>query len=122
MRRNEIPKLVETLERAASRPLSLKQQCRNSIRKVLNLRSNGSSVWPYVERLEVESGLPEFLVDYLLIFPASRWRQERARRLSESLNNIAVRHLTDCQTGVDLYSVRVSSLAWIIRVRPLSSV
>ena len=87
-------KLKETLERAAaSRPLSLKQQCRNSIRNVLSLRSNGSSVWPYVERLELESGLPECLVDFLLVFPASGWRQERARKVAESLNNIAVSDL-----------------------------
>ena len=56
-------RLEESLERAASRPLSLKQQSRNSIREVLSVRSNGSSIWPYVERLELESALPECLVD-----------------------------------------------------------
>ena len=78
------------LEKAASRPLSLKQQCRNSIRNVLSLRSKGSSVWPYIERLELQSGLPECLVDYLLVFPDRGWREERARKVAVSLNNIAV--------------------------------
>ena len=85
--------MEETQERGASRPLSLKQQCRNSIRDVLSVRSNGSSVWPYVERLELESGLPECLVDFLMVFPDSEWRQERARKVAESLNNIAVSDL-----------------------------
>ena len=59
------------------------------------MRSNGSSVWPYVERLglELESALPECLVDYLLVFPDSEWRKKRADKVAESLNNIAVSDL-----------------------------
>ena len=83
-------KVEETLKRAASRRLSLKQQSRNSIRDVLSVRSNGSSIWSYVETLELQSQLPESLVDSLLVCPASGWRQERARKVAESLNNIAV--------------------------------
>ena len=86
-------RLEEILQGAASRPLSLKQQCRNSIRDVLSVRSNGSSIWPYIERLELESALPECLVDYLLVFPDSEWRKKRADKVAESLNNIAVSDL-----------------------------
>ena len=82
--------LVTTLMKATSRPLSLKQQCRNSVRDVLRLRSKGGSVWPSVEALEQEFALPDSLVDYLLVFPARGWREERARKVAESLNNIAV--------------------------------
>ena len=92
-------RLEETLERAANRPLSLQQQCRNSIREVLSLRSPGSSVWPHLERLELESALPECLVDFLLVFPPTDWRWERARTLAESLNNIAVRDLLTVLPG-----------------------
>ena len=82
--------LERALDGAASRPLSLKQQSRNSIRNVLRLRSNGSSIWPYIEGLEQNCVLPDSLVDYLLVFPAPGWREERARKVAESLNNIAV--------------------------------
>ena len=75
-----------------------------SIRDVLRFRSNGSSVWLYLERLELESGLPECLVDFLLVFPVTGWRQERARKVAESLNNIAVSDLVTVLTG-ELYYI-----------------
>ena len=83
-----ICELQEELNRAASSPLSLKKQCRNKIRNVFKTRNPRRSIWPDIERLE--SDLPDNLVDYLMIFPDSNWREERARRVAETINNIPV--------------------------------
>ena len=46
------------------------------------------------------------ILDYLLVFPESGWRQERVRRLAERLHNIA-KHVT--RHSNDLFYVQIKA-------------